>query len=166
MTSKINNRISITRFKMKHNSRSTQLSKFSVHQHSALLDFTNCLFSMSTTMEPKLSDIMLSLSDIKNQVTNLRNCLDLLTPTPTKSIFEQSLIGTKAFERAMENLDIDLDDIQNLPMRYPRRSTIYENSMKFKEPLVNESNIQMLYIVLFNLIYSLPILLCLLSFSL
>ena len=96
-------------------------------------------------MEPKLSDIMLSLSDMKNQVTNLSNRLDLLTPTPTKSIFEQSPIGTKAFERAMENLDIESDDIQNLPKRNPRRSTIYENSMKFKEPLVNESNIQMLY---------------------
>ena len=45
----------------------------------------------------------------------------------------------------MENLDIDSDDIQNLPKRNPRRSTIYENSMKFKKPLVNESNIQMLY---------------------
>ena len=96
-------------------------------------------------MEPKLSDIMLSLSDMKNQVTNLSNRLDLLTPTPTKSIFEQSPIGTKAFERAMENLDIDSDDVQNLPRRNPRRSTIYESSMKFKEPLVNESKIQMLY---------------------
>ena len=96
-------------------------------------------------MEPKLSDIMLSLSDMKNQVTNLSNRLDQLTPTPTKSIFEQSPIGTKAFERAMENLDIDSDDVQNLPKRNPRRSTIYESSMKFKEPLVNESNIQMLY---------------------
>ena len=96
-------------------------------------------------MEPKLSDIMLLLSDMKNQVTNLSNRLDLLTPTPTMSIFEQSPIGTKAFERAMENLDNDSDDIQNLPKRNPRRSTIYENSMKFKEPLVNESNIQMLY---------------------
>ena len=66
------------------------------------------------------------------------------TPTPTKSIFDQSP-GTKAFERAMENLDIDSDDIQDLPKRNPRRSTIYENSMKFKEPLVNESNIQMFY---------------------
>ena len=27
----------------------------------------------------------------------------------------------------------------------PRRSTIYEHSMKFQEPFVNESNIQMLY---------------------
>ena len=58
-------------------------------------------------MEPKLSDIMLSLSDMKNQVTNLSNRLDLLTPTPTKSIFEQSPIDKKEFERAMENLDID-----------------------------------------------------------
>ena len=98
-------------------------------------------------MEPKLSDIMLSISDMNNQVTNFSNRLDLLTysPTPTKSIFEQSPIVTKAFERAMENLDIDSDDIQNLPKRNPRRSTIYENSMKFKKPLVNESNIQMLY---------------------
>ena len=75
-------------------------------------------------MEPKLSDIMLSLSDMKNQVTNLSNRLDLLAPTPTKSIFEQSHIGTKAFERAMENLDIDSDDVQNLPKRNPRRSTV------------------------------------------
>ena len=54
-------------------------------------------------------------------------------------------MGTKAFETAMENLDIDTEDIPFLPKRNPRRSTIYENSMKFQEPLVNESNIQMLY---------------------
>ena len=86
---------------------------------------------MSTTMEPKLSDIMLSLSDKKSQVTNLSNRLDLISPTPTKSVFEQPPIGTKAFERAMENLDIDPDDIQNLPKRNPRRSALYENTMKF-----------------------------------
>ena len=45
----------------------------------------------------------------------------------------------------MENLDLDSDYIQNLPKRIPRRSIIYENSMKFEDSLVNESNIQMLY---------------------
>ena len=95
--------------------------------------------------EPTLSDILLSLSEVKDQVTTLRKRIDQISPTRTKSTFEQSPMGTKAFERAMENLDLDSDDIQDLPKRNPRRSTIYENSMKFKEPLVNESNIQMLY---------------------
>ena len=98
---------------------------------------------MMEEKEPKLSDILLSLSEVKDQVTNLRKRIDLISPTPTKSIFEQSP-GTKAFERAMENLDLDSDYSQDLPKRNLRRSTIYENSMKFKEPLVNESNIQML----------------------
>ena len=99
---------------------------------------------MQEKIEPKLSDIMLSLSEVKEQVTTLRKRIDQISPPSTKSIFDQSP-GTKAFDRAMENLDIDSDDIQDLPRRNPRRSTIYENSMKFKEPLVNESNIQMLY---------------------
>ena len=78
---------------------------------------------MQEKNEPKLSDIMLSLSEVKEQVTTLRNRIDQISPTSTKSIFES-------------------DD---LPERNPRRSTIYERSMKFQEPLVNESNIQMLY---------------------
>ena len=100
--------------------------------------------------EPKISDIMLSLSEMKEQVTTLRKRIDQIsptptpTPTPTKSSFDQSP-GIKAFQRVMEHLDIDSDDFQDLPKRNPRRSTIYENSMKFKEPMVNESNIQMLY---------------------
>jgi hypothetical protein len=97
---------------------------------------------MSTTKETRLLSIVLSLSDVKNQVTNLSKRLDLISPT--KSLYEQSPIGTIAFERAMENLDIDSDDIQDLLTRNPRRSTIDENSMKLKEPLVNESNMQML----------------------
>lgn len=98
---------------------------------------------MQTVKEPNLSDVLLSLSEMKNQVTSLSKRLDLISPV--KSTLEPSTLGTKAFERAMENLDIDSDDIQDLPKRNPRRSTIYENSMKFREPLVNESNIQMLY---------------------
>jgi hypothetical protein len=98
---------------------------------------------MQTVKEPNLSDVLLSLSEMKNQVTILSKRLDLISPV--KSTLEPSTLGTKAFERAMENLDIDSDDIQDLPKRNPRRSTIYENSMKFREPLVNESNIQMLY---------------------
>ena len=78
---------------------------------------------MQEKNEPKLSDIMLSLSEVKEQVTTLKNRIDQISPSSTKSIF-------------------DLDD---LPERNPRRSTIYERSMKFQEPLVNESNIQMLY---------------------
>jgi hypothetical protein len=101
---------------------------------------------MQEGSEPKLIDILLSLSEVKEQVTTLRKRIDQISPTLTKSLFEQSpFFGTKAFERAMENLDIDSDDIQDLPKRNPRRSTIYVNSMKFKEPLVNESNILMLY---------------------
>ena len=80
--------------------------------------------------EPTLSDMLLSLSEVKDQVTTLRKRIDQITPTPTKSIFEQSPMGAKAFERAMENLDLDSDDIQDLPKRNPRRSTIYENSTK------------------------------------
>jgi nucleosome binding factor SPN SPT16 subunit len=99
---------------------------------------------MQEKNEPKLSDIMLSLPEVKEQVTTLRKRIDQISPTSTEIIFDQSH-GTKAFERAMENLDIDSDDIQDLPKRNPRRSTIYENSMKFREPLVNESNIQMLF---------------------
>ena len=95
-------------------------------------------------MEEKLSDILLSLSEVKDQVTTLRKRIDQMSPTPTKSIFEH-FPGTKAFERAMENLDLDSDYIQDLPKRNPRRSTLYENSMKFQEPMVNESDIQMLY---------------------
>jgi hypothetical protein len=98
---------------------------------------------MQATKEPNLSDILLSVSDVKNQVTILSKRLDLISPT--KSSYEHSPLGTRAFERAMENLDIDSDEVQELPKRNPRRSTIYENSMKFQEPLVNESNIQMLY---------------------
>jgi hypothetical protein len=98
---------------------------------------------MQVTNEPKLSDIMDSLSDMKNQVTNLSKRLDLISPA--KFSYEQSPTATKAFERAMENLDIDIDEIPSLPKRNPRRSTIYESSMKFQEPYVNETNIQMLY---------------------
>ena len=98
---------------------------------------------MQTVKEPNLSDVLLSLSEMKNQVTSLSKRLDLISPM--KSTLESSTLGSKAFDRAMETLDIDADDIQDLPKRNPRRSTIYENSMKFREPLVNESNIQMLY---------------------
>ena len=45
----------------------------------------------------------------------------------------------------MDNLDTDTDDIPSLPKHNPRQSTIYEHSMKFQEPFVNESNIQMLH---------------------
>jgi hypothetical protein len=79
---------------------------------------------MQESNEPKLIDILLSLSELKEQVTTLRKRIDQISPTPTKSLFEQSPIGTKAFERAMENLDIDSDDIQDFPKRNPRRSTI------------------------------------------
>ena len=93
--------------------------------------------------EHKLSDIMDTLSVMKIDFSNMNKRLDELTPVKTN--FEQSPIGTKAFDRAMENLDIDTGDIASLPKRNPRRSTIYEHSMKFQEPYVNESNIQMLY---------------------
>ncbi len=63
--------------------------------------------------EPTLSDILLSLSEVKDQVTTLRKRIDQISPTRTKSTFEQSPMGTKAFERAMENLDLDSDDIQD-----------------------------------------------------
>ena len=65
---------------------------------------------MQEKIEPKLSDIMLSLSEVKEQVTTLRKRIDQISPPSTKSIFDQSP-GTKAFDRAMENLDIDSDDI-------------------------------------------------------
>jgi hypothetical protein len=51
---------------------------------------------MQETKEPKLSDIMLSLSEVKEQGTTLRKRIDQIFPTRTKSIFEQSPVGTKA----------------------------------------------------------------------
>ena len=77
---------------------------------------------MQATKEPNLSDILLSVSDVKKQVTILTKSLDLISPI--KSSYEHSSLGTRAFERAMDNLDIDSDEVQELPRRNPSRSTI------------------------------------------
>jgi hypothetical protein len=74
---------------------------------------------MQATIEPKLSDVTLFFSDVKYQVAHLSKRLEIISPT--KSTYEQSPIGTKAFERAMENLGMNSDEIQDLPKRNPRR---------------------------------------------
>jgi hypothetical protein len=53
---------------------------------------------MQESNKPKLIDILLSLSEVKEQVTTLRKRIDQISPTPTKSPFEQS---PKAFERGI-----------------------------------------------------------------
>ena len=75
----------------------------------------------------KLSDIMDTLSVMKFDFSKINKRLGQLTPV--KSNVEQTPIGQKAFDRAMDNLDIDTEDISSLPKRNPRRSTIYEHEV-------------------------------------
>ena len=98
---------------------------------------------MQKKEDQQLSDIMETLSAIKNEFASINKRLDLITPT--KPVYDPTPIGTKAFDMAMQNLEIDNDDLTTPPKRNPRRTTIYENSMKFQEPHINESSIQMLY---------------------